>query len=341
MPYITTAMEAVKTVAPAWWVPGAHVQTVWARLTRSRRLVTFEREVLTTPDDDELVLDHIAGRPGAPRALLLHGLEGSAFSLHTQAFAALFARAGWSVTVLNFRSCARDPHDIKRRLPNRRPRLYHAGDTADLELVVRLLSARAPETPLYATGFSLGGNVLLKWLGEAGPRSAIRAAATLSVPYDLAAASRFLERPVGRFYVKHFMSRLKRKAFDVLARFPDETAHIDATRVRAARTLRELDEHLTAPLHGFAGADDYYQRSSALGYLGRIAVPTMCISAVDDPLYPEAAIAPARAAASSAVTFEVTSWGGHVGFVAGRWPWRPKYWAEEHVVAWLDAAARA
>jgi len=146
---------------------------------------------------------------------------------------------------------------------------------------------------------------------------------------------------VGRFYVKHFMSRLKRKALDVLARFPNETAHVDAARVRAARTLRQLDEHLTAPLHGFAGADDYYRQSSALGYLGRIQVPTLCISAVDDPLYPEAAIAPARAAASAAVTFEVTSWGGHVGFVAGRWPWRPKYWAEEHVVAWLDAAASA
>ena len=196
-------------IGPAWWVPGAHLQTVWARLARSRRLITFEREVLTTPDDDDLVLDHVAGPPETPRVLILHGLEGSAHSLHTQGLAVLVARAGWRATVLNFRSCARDAHDIERRLPNRRPRLYHSGETGDLDYVVRTLVAREPATPIYALGFSLGGAVLLKWLGEVGRASAIRAAATISVPYDLAAAARFLERPVGRFYFKHFITRLR------------------------------------------------------------------------------------------------------------------------------------
>src|SRR5437667_8137129 len=172
-------------MGPAWWIPGAHLQTAWARIARSRRLVTFEREVLTTPDDDDLVLDHLAGPARSPRVLLLHGLEGSAYSLHTQGLAVLVAQAGWRATVLNFRSCARDARDIKRRLRNRQPRLYHSGDTADLDLVVRTLRAREPETPLYALGFSLGGAVLLKWLGEAGPASAIRAAAVISVPCDL------------------------------------------------------------------------------------------------------------------------------------------------------------
>jgi predicted alpha/beta-fold hydrolase len=326
-----------RVASSAWWIPGAHVQTAWARLVRSRRLVTFDREVLTTPDDDDLVLDHAGGPPGSPRALLLHGLEGSAYSLHTQGLAHLVARAGWRATVLNFRSCARDPRDIQRRLRNRRPRLYHSGDTEDLELVVRTLAAREPQVPLFAIGFSLGGNVLLKWLGERGEDRRIAAGAVISVPYDLAAAARFLERPVGRVYAYHFMRRLKPKALDVLSRFPRETAHLDAARIRGARTFGELDQAVTAPLHGFASVEDYYARASSLHFLSRIRVPTLCISSEDDPFFPASALARARAVASSHVKLEVTSWGGHAGFVAGRWPWRPWYWAEEAAVAWLAA----
>lgn len=322
--------------AAAWWLPGAHLQTVWARLTRSRRLVTFQREILTAADGDDVVLDHAPGPAGTPRVLLLHGLEGSSFSLHTQGLAVEVARAGWRATVLNFRSCARDAGDIKRRLPNKRPRLYHSGDTEDLGLVARTLAAREPATPLFAIGFSLGGNVLLKWLGEASDLAAIRAAVTISVPYDLAAAARHLERPLaGPFYTYNFLPRLKSKALDLLARFPAETAHLDAGRIRAARTLTEFDACLTAPLHGFASPADYYARCSALGFLDRIRTPTLCISADDDPLFPPQALARARAAASPAVTFAVTPWGGHTGFVAGTWPWRARYWAEEAAVDWL------
>jgi predicted alpha/beta-fold hydrolase len=328
---------------PAWWVPGPHLQTAWARIARSRRLVRFEREVLTTPDDDDLVLDHVAGPAGTPRVLLLHGLEGSAYSLHTQGLALLVARAGWRGTVLNFRSCARDTRDIDVRLPNRRPRLYHSGETGDLDFVVRTFVAREPSTPLYAMGFSLGGAVLLKWLGEAGAASAIRAAATISVPYDLAAASRFLERPVGRIYYGHFVSRLKSKSLELLARFPRETAHINPDDVRHARTFHEFDERLTAPLHGFASADDYYRRASSLPFLPRITVPTLCLSAEDDPLIPGESAHRAREAAGSAghVRLEITPWGGHTGFVAGDWPWRPRYWAEDSAIGWLRAHAAA
>jgi uncharacterized protein len=320
---------------PGWWIRGATLQTVWARLARSRRLVTFEREVLTTPDDDDLVLDHTRGPADAPRVLLLHGTEGSAYSLHTQGLADLVARAGWRATVLNFRSCARDPHDLRRRLPNRRPRLYHSGETEDLDLVVRTLVAREPDVPLFAIGFSLGGGVLLKWLGEVGAASAVAAAVTISVPYDLAAASRFLERRGARFYVYNFMRRLKPKALDVLARFPRETAHLERARVKGARTVRAFDDALTAPLHGFAGADDYYARASAEAYLSRVRVPTLCVSGLDDPFFPGDAVARARAVASPEVTFAVTPWGGHTGFVSGPWPWRPVYWAEEAAITWL------
>ena len=322
----------------AWWLPGAHLQTTWSRLTRSRRLVTFTRELLETPDGDELLIDHVGGPADAPRVLLLHGLEGSAHSFHTQGLAHLVTRAGWRAVVMNFRSCARDPVDIKRRLRNRQPRLYHSGETTDLALVVRTLAAREPDAPLYAIGFSLGGNVLLKWLGEVGAASAIRAAASISTPYDLAAASRYLERRVGRFYTAHFMRRLRAKALDMVERFPRETAHLDIGRIRAARTFRELDDCVTAPLFGFADASDYYARASSIDALARIAVPTLCVSSEDDPLFPAEAVARAREAAraNAAVTFTVTPWGGHTGFVGGPWPWRPYYWAEEACLAWLQ-----
>jgi predicted alpha/beta-fold hydrolase len=325
---------------PGWWIRGPHLQTGWARFTRSRQLVTFEREVLRTPDDDDLELDHVSGKPGAPRVLLLHGLEGSAYSHHTQGLAAIIRRKGWNTTALNFRSCARDPREIRRRLRNRRARLYHSGETSDLDFVVRQLAARDPRTALYAIGVSLGGNVLLKWLGETGALGAIRAAVTLSVPYDLAAAARYLERPVGRLYCAHFMRQLKPKAIDLIARFPDETRQIDPARVLASRNFQEFDQCMTAPLHGFVSAEDYYSRSSSIAYLPSIVVPTLCISSDDDPFFPGEELARSRAAASSAVTFVETHRGGHTGFVSGRWPWRPQYWAEEFAARWLGQYER-
>jgi predicted alpha/beta-fold hydrolase len=329
----------VGAARPGWWIRGAHLQTIWARLARSRHLVRFRREILETPDGDELVLDHADGPAGAPRVLLLHGTEGSSYSLHTQGLAALVARAGWRAVALNFRSCARDPRDIRARLRNRTARLYHAAETDDLDLVVRTLRAREPDVPLHAIGFSLGGNVLLKWLGEQGDdaASALASAVTISVPYDLAAAARYLARPWARLYVYNFMRRVRPKALDVLDRFPRETAHLDRARIAAARTIRDFDDGVTAPLHGFRDADDYYAHASALPWLPRVRVPTLCISGQDDPFYPGAAIAPARAAASPDVTFAVTAWGGHTGFVSGRWPWRPSYWAEETAIAWIAA----
>jgi hypothetical protein len=330
----------VASAQPGWWIRGPHLQTMWARLARSRRLIGFEREILETPDGDELVLDHIVGPPEGPRVLLLHGTEGSAYSLHTQGLAVLVARAGWRGTVLNFRSCARDPRNIRVRLRNRRPRLYHAADTADLDLVVRALRAREPEAPLYAIGFSLGGGVLLKWLGEqarAGTDGVLRGAATISVPYDIAAAARFLERRTARPYVWNFMRRIRPKALDVIARFPDDTAHLDPERIRRARTIREFDDCATAPMHRFRDAEDYYAQASTLPHLPHVRVPTLCISGEDDPFYPAEAIGPAQAAASERVRFIVTPWGGHTGFVTGRWPWRPIYVAEEAAIDWLVA----
>jgi predicted alpha/beta-fold hydrolase len=326
-----------KTASGAWWMPGGHLQTTWGRIGRRGGLVSYERELLTTPDDDDLVLDHVPGPPEAPRVILLHGLEGCSHSVYLQGLARLFARAGWRATAVNFRACARASDRARRWLPNRRPRLYHSGDSGDLDFVVRTLAAREPRTPLYAVGVSLGGNVLLKWLGEQGARSRIEAAATISVPYDLAAASRHLERRAGRFYANHFLKSLRAKALQVVVRHPAETRGIDPDYIRLAQTFWQFDDAATAPLHGFRDAEDYYRRASAIRHLGAIEVPTLCVSSLDDPFIPRETLQRAQDAASDDVSFAVTPWGGHAAFITGPWPWRALYWAEEQVVAWLTA----
>jgi uncharacterized protein len=265
---------------------------------------------------------------------LLHGLEGSSDAVYVQGTARGLQLAGMRVTALNFRSCAQDPAN-GALLPPLTSRLYHSGDTRDLDLVVDTLARRDLKTPLYAVGFSLGGNVLLKWLGEQGARSRIEAAATICVPYDLAASSRGLERGVRRLYAAHFLKQLKRKAADVIRRFPRETEHINFDRIRFAQTLFRFDDYATAPLNGFHSATDYYRKSSSLRFLSDIEVPTLCVNSEDDPFVPAATIQAARDAASEDVKLVATPWGGHVSFTTGRWPWRAHYWAEERIVTWL------
>lgn len=318
--------------SPAWFLPGPHLQTIWGRLARPRRLVGFRRESLTTPDGDELILDHVDAALAPPlHFVLLHGLEGSSYSVYMQGVLAAIARHGYSATAMNFRSCARDPHNISRMLPNRRPRFYHSGETADFDFVVRTLAARMPGRRIAAFGASLGGNMLLKWLGEHPGQPLVAAAATLSVPYDLAAGARHLEETLaGRLYVAQFLATLKRK----VAR-PDIAPLLDGARAQRAKTFWEFDDVATAPLHGFADANDYYTRASSIRFVGRITTPTLALNAEDDPFLPPSVLPLVRERASSAVDFRTTAAGGHVGFVGGGAPWRCEYWAEELVVRWL------
>ena len=338
---------------PAWWLRGPHGQTIWGSLTRPRRRVTLRRETLITPDDDDLVLDHLDVHLDIPlgvhldvpdrrakfRFLLLHGLEGSTYSVYMQGLMESIARLGYAATAVNFRSCARDPKRIFRSLPNRRPRFYHSGETSDLDFVVRTLRARDPEVRLLGCGISLGGNVLLKWLGEHPGEASIAAAATLSVPYDLGAGAEYMTGGGGPFYVGRFLKSLRAKTAGVVRRFPEVAARVDLHAANAARTFREFDDAVTGPLHGFTGADDYYDRSSSIHFLERISVPTLGIRAEDDPFLPPAVLQRARSVASPFVEFLVTPVGGHTGFVSGRLPWRSEYWAEQVMTKWLASQA--
>jgi len=331
------------TFTPAWFLRGPHLQTIWGRLARPRRLVKLRREVITTPDGDELVLDHLDApvRNDRFRFVLMHGLEGSTNSVYMQGLLAVVARHGFAATAINFRSCARDEKRVGRSLPNRRPRFYHSGETGDFDFVVRTLRAREPDVKLLAAGASLGGNVLLKWLGEHPGQTDVAAAATFSVPYDLGAGSRHLELGfLPRFYVKRFLATLKQKTKRLLMEFPEMRDRVDLDAVMRAQTFRDIDNAATAPIHGFRDAGDYYARSSSIHFLGAITTPTLCLSAVDDPFLPAEALARARACASEAIDFRITENGGHTGYIAGSFPWRCHYWAEELIIGWLAGHAR-
>jgi predicted alpha/beta-fold hydrolase len=314
---------------PAWWLPGPHLPTLWGRLARRpARLTTFE-ERWRTPDDDWLTLHRVRGPADAPRILVLHGLEGSARSHYARGLLDAAFRRGWNAAVLQFRSCG-GPVNVQ-------PRFYHSGETSDLAFVVERLTSEAPGVPLGLVGVSLGGNVMLKWLGEAAGAHPpeLRAAVAISVPYDLGRGARHIDRGFARVYQAHFLRSLRRKALEKVARYP---GLFDTTALAAARSLAAFDDVVTAPVHGFRGADDYYSRCSAIGFLHAIRIPTLLLSAEDDPFLPPDVLDSVRqiAAHNDALEVEFHERGGHVGFVAGALPWRPEYYAERRAVEFVE-----
>jgi len=318
------------TYRPAWWVPGAHTQTLWGKFFRPRSTLPTRLERWETPDGDFIDLHRLDGPTHAPRLLFLHGLEGTVRSHYVAGFFAEARRRGWAADLMIFRGCGDEP--------NRAPRFYHSGETTDLAFVLDRLLCENPHVPVVLAGVSLGGNVLLKFLGERGtgvPRQ-LRAAAVISVPFDLERGSRFIATGISRIYDRHFLRTLRPKAMAKLRQFPDL---FDRSRLERATSIYDFDDAVTAPVHGFADAHDYYSRSSSLGWISRVRVPTLLLSAVDDPFLPADVLDEVRAIAkvNDALTVEFTKHGGHVGFIAGRWPWRPFYFAEWRTCEFLQA----
>jgi uncharacterized protein len=307
--------------APAAWLRGSHAQTVFGSLLRRTPRVPVRRERWELSDGDFLDVDRLEGRADAPLLVVLHGLEGSSSAHYVRGLLAQGRARGWRGLALNFRSCSAEP--------NRLLRSYHSGETGDAGEAIRRARDESKAAPLLCAGCSLGGNVLVKWLGEQGLAAPVRAAAAISVPFDLALCAQTLDGPGAMTWVyrTRFLRSLKRKALEKAGRFP---LRVDAGRVLAAHTLREFDEAITAPVHGFAGAEDYYAQSSSGPYVPRVRVPLLLLSAEDDPFIPATCLPRAAARENPHVTLEVSRQGGHLGFVAG--PLSPWFYAERRVV---------
>lgn len=313
---------------PAPWLRNRHLQTVFPSLPLLRLpRPPLVREMLELPDGDVTVVDWLTDIPKtteySPLLIVLHGLESSAKSTYARQLLHAAAGEGWRAAVLHFRDCG----DYRNRLPRR----YHAGETSDLRYFLHKLRTDGHAGPLLAAGYSLGGNVLLKYLGESAADTPLLAAAAVSVPLNLHTSSEALSRGFSRFYQNYLLRRMKKS---VARKFDRFTAAFDWDRAMNAGTFAEFDDAVTAPLHGFANKDDYYDRCSSAGFLGSIERPTLIINALDDPfMTPE--IIPDESSLSEYVTLEVSAGGGHVGFIEGGTPWQPLYYLPRRIIAFF------
>lgn len=296
---------------------GGHVQTLLGALLPAAARPILHPETLELPDGDCLQLGRWRGSH-ARLLVLCHGLEGSLQAAYIRGLAAAAAGSGWDVLAWNYRGCG--------GLPNRLPRSYHSGESGDLRAVIDHAAPSYAEVAVV--GFSLGGNLTLKYLGEAPPHPAVRAAVAVSAPVDLASSAVALdERPANRLYQRRFLRSLLAKAQAKARRFPQAVGRLDGIR-----TIRDFDERFTAPLHGFRDADDYYVRASARPHLAALSVPALLLNALDDPLLASPSFPRDLAAVSPHLHLETPEHGGHVGFLDGRL----RRWHEGRVLEFLE-----
>ena len=313
-------------IAPAW-LRGGHAQTIYPYLL-SRPSIAYRRERWELDDGDFIDIDWLDNPAGAPLMILFHGLEGGSCSHYILSIMTMLRDLGWRGGVVHFRGCSGSP--------NRLPRAYHAGDSAEIDWILRRISGQNKLTgstaPLFVVGVSLGGNAFLKWLGEQGKQACqlIDGSVAVSVPLDLAAAGRVLASGFNLLYTRHFLDTLKRKALEKLGRHP----HLfDPAAVAACTTLYQFDNLVTAPLHGFRDTEDYWSQSSSKPWLKHIQVPTLVINAFNDPFMPPSAL-PEANEVSSTVTLEFPEEGGHAGFLNSPFPGRLT-WLPERIVGFF------
>jgi predicted alpha/beta-fold hydrolase len=287
---------------PPFFLRNGHLQTILPTLLRRRYLVSFSRERLELADGDFVDLDWAtSGRDKL--AIISHGLEGSSRDDCVRGMATRLQRKNWDVLAWNFRGCGLEP--------NRLVRSYHSGETEDLAAVIALAAARYSRIALI--GFSLGGNVTLKYLGQGGCHPAVVAGIAISVPIDLMACANAIDhRWSNRIYLRRFLSKLVPKIQAKALLFPDR---LDVRTSHRIRTLREFDNLYTAPIHGFRDAEDYWEKSSSRRYLEGIRVPVLLLNARDDPFLTLESLPYAEAAKNPRLFLEAPKSGGHVGFI--------------------------
>jgi Predicted hydrolase of the alpha/beta-hydrolase fold len=308
------------------WLPGGHLQTLYPTLFLRGPRINYRRERWELDDGDFLDADWADGPADAPLLVLFHGLEGSSASPYARNLMRAANRRGWRGVVVNFRGCSGEP--------NRLPRAYFAGDSAEIGYALSRLRQAFPRMRLHAVGISLGGNALMKWLGETGSAAGqyMSSAAAISAPLDMNAAGAALDRGFNRrVYTAHFLATLKAKSLAKAARFP---GLLDTAAIRATSTFREFDTLVTAKLHGFRDAEDYWTRASSKPLLPNVSVPTLVLNAKNDPFLPAPAL-PGPGEVSASVVLQQPETGGHAGFPDGRFPGHID-WLPQRILEFLD-----
>ena len=296
------------TYRAPWWLPGGHLQTIVPALFRRVKPVTTLRERLELDDGDFLDLAW-SGKRSKRLAILSHGLEGSCDAAYIQGMAKSLVAAGWDALAWNFRGCGTEP--------NRLLSFYHSGATEDLDAVIRHALAVHPAEQIDLIGFSLGGNLTLKYLGEPRERPAhLRRALAFSVPCDLADSARRLSEPANRLYMRRFLRSLRTKLRVKESLFPGT---LDLAGLDQIADFLQFDDRFTAPLHGFKNAEDYWTRSSCRQFLPHIRIPTLLVNALNDPFLGEKCYPREEARESEWFSLETPGSGGHLGFITAFW----------------------
>ncbi|MGY6274102.1 hydrolase [Methylomonas sp. MgM2] len=317
---------------PVWWLKNPHLQTLYPTLMRKASPLKRQRERIFTPDHDFLDLDWY-GNDKRHIVILLHGLTGSSRSSYILGLQYALNQYGFSSVAINFRGCSGES--------NLRARCYHSGETEDVAFVYKIVRQRYPKSALAAAGFSLGGNVLLKWLGEQGRELNLFAAAAVSVPLVLSECANKLDQGFSRIYRKYLLDELKRYMRNKQYALEQNGLLAEARKISALgdlsaiRSFWQYDDQVVARLHGFKDVDDYYTRSSSRQFLASIQLPTLLIQARDDPFMTEA-ILPNASELAPKVDLEIYDCGGHVGFVGSRRLSRIHYWLDQRVPQYLS-----
>lgn len=323
---------ASSAFVPPWWARNRHVQTIWPRFLQKRAIVAWQTERLPLPDGDFVNLAWVGDRheSKAYRGLVIifHGLEGSNKSHYANDMAANLSQQNYLVVLMHFRGCGGEHNTL--------PRAYHSGETEDAWFLLNYLAQKFPELQKVAMGFSLGANMLLKLLGERSGQQILQGGIAISPPFKLEQCSLSINQGISRMYQSYLLKSMVNNLVDKMGLMDYQgRLQIDHNQARKLKTFREFDHYVTAPLHGFSSAEDYYQKCSAIGFMKKIATPTLVLHAKDDPFMNENVL-PKEADLSSSIRLELSAKGGHVGFMQGT-PWAPHTWLHPRVNQFIQA----
>jgi len=308
---------------PAWWLRSPHLQTLWPVFFKKRHCLDLKNEQVDLIDGDFVDLCW-SKKTSQKTVLILHGLEGGIQSHYINGIIYRLEQSGYRPVLMHFRGCS--------GRVNKLARAYHSGETGDLAYIIEHIKNATGRYPYAAIGYSLGGNALLKWLGETGDKNPLKKAAAVSVPFRLQDAGRRLERGVSKIYRDHLLVSL-RKTYTEKFKILKSPLKVD---VQQLKSFWDYDDRVTAPLHGFLGAQDYYDKCSSRQFLKNITVPTRIIHSCDDPFMFEATV-PETKELSHVIDFLLTNGGGHVGFVNQTSLFKLGYWSEDKIIAFLNS----